>query len=71
MCVVSVVHDYMRTNVAIDQWTPTIFNEYHEIIRRLTELDEKLDQKDCEDPAKAAWMQEVEERLAALEREED
>ena len=67
MCVTSVVHDYMRQNVPIYQWTQPMFNEYQEIIRRLGLLDEKLNQPDCEDPAKAAWMKEVEERLAKLE----
>ena len=70
MCVVSVTHDYMRTHIPLQQWTRPMFSEYQEIIRRLTELDKKLNQPDCEDPAKAAWMQEVEERLEALEANE-
>lgn len=67
MCSVSVIHDYMRTNVPIDQWTRPVFNEYQEIIRRLDKLDGKLKQPECEDPEKAAWMRAVEERLASLE----
>jgi hypothetical protein len=67
MCAVSVLHDYMRTNVPLDQWTRPVFNEYQEIIRRLDALDGKLDQSECEDPAKASWMREVEERLRKLE----
>lgn len=68
MCSVSVVHDYMRTHVPQTQWTRDTFNEYQEIIRRLDVLDQKLHQPDCEDPAKAAWMREVEARLTELEK---
>jgi len=48
-------------------WTRDTFEEYKEIIRRLGELDRKLAQPECEDPAKAAWMADVERRLALLE----
>ncbi len=68
MCAVSATHDYMSKNVPLDTWTRSMFNEYQEIIRRLGELDEKLNQPDCPDPAKAAWMKQVEERLDTLER---
>ncbi len=68
MCSVSAVHDYFRTNVPMQQWTRPVFNEYQDIIDRLAALDEKLDQHDCEDPSKAAWMREVEARLQALEK---
>lgn len=67
MCAVSAIHDYYRTNVPIDQWTVSRFNEYKDIVRRLDELDKKLSQPDCDDPAKAAWMREVEARLKVLE----
>ena len=70
MCSVSVMQEYMRTNVPLQQWTPDTFGEYKEILRRLNDLDAKLNQPDCEDPAKAAWMREVEERLDSLEREQ-
>jgi hypothetical protein len=67
MCSVSVVQDYMRREVAPNQWTRPMFNEYKEILKRLEALDERLGQADCEDPAKATWMREVEDRLKALE----
>ncbi len=67
MCAVSVIHDYMRVNVPPEQWTRPLFSEYQEIIRRIEQLDTKLSQPDCPDPAKAAWMRDVEERLMALE----
>lgn len=68
MCVTSAVMQYMRDYTTPVQWTQPMFDEYKEIIRRLEALDEKLDQADCEDPAKAAWMREVEGRLAQLEK---
>lgn len=67
MCAVSAVHDYYRLNVPVNDWTRPMFTEYQEIIRRLDLLDKKLDQPDCEEPAKAAWMTEVEDRLKRLE----
>lgn len=67
MCAVSNVLDYGRVNIPQTQWTRDTFSEYQEIIRRLSALDKKLNQPDCEDPAKATWMREVEDRLAKLE----
>lgn len=67
MCAVSATMDYFRTTVPVQQWTRPAFDEAKEILRRLEELDKKLDQADCHDPAKAAWMREVEERLQRLE----
>lgn len=66
MCVVSMVYDAVRT-VPLDNWTRPAFTDFQEIIRRIERLDEKLGQKDCVDPAKAAWMREVEDRLRKLE----
>lgn len=67
MCAVSAVYDYYRQNVPITQWTPDTFSEMQEIIRRLDELDRKLDQHECHDPAKAEWVRDVEERLQRIE----
>jgi hypothetical protein len=69
MCITSLVMQYGRDQIPFTQWTRPVFNEYQEILRRLEDLDEKLAQPDCEDPAKAAWMREVEERLTAIENE--
>lgn len=66
MCMVSVISNYGQT-VPVHQWTPSSFYDFQEVIRRLEALDKKLDQPHCEDPAKAAWMREVEERLKKLE----
>ena len=81
MCSVSVIFDYYRdrtvphpwpplnvTNApAPIDWTPETWKMLKEVIERLKVLDAKTGQPDCEDPAKAAWMREVEERLAKLE----
>lgn len=66
MCVTSVVMDYGKT-IPLDQWTQPVWHDFKEVLRRLDQLDEKLSQPECHDPAKAAWMREVEERLAKLE----
>lgn len=67
MCSVSMIQDYMRERVAPQDWTRPVWIEYQEVLRRLEALDAKLGQPHCEDPAKAAWMREIEERLVKLE----
>lgn len=67
MCSVSVIMDYGRTRIPPKQWTPSAWSEYKEILKRLEALDEKLGEPDCEDPAKAEWMENIEKRIAALE----
>jgi len=57
----------MRQRVPQRDWTRPAWTEYQEVLRRLEALDAKLGQPHCDDPAKAAWMQEIEKRLAALE----
>jgi hypothetical protein len=49
-------------------WTPEAFADLKEILRRLDELDKKLGLEHCEDPKKAEWMQQIEERLRLLEQ---
>jgi hypothetical protein len=66
MCMVSVVSDYGMT-ITPNTWTRDTFSEYQEILKRIGDLDAKLGQPDCVDPAKEAWMREVERRLSALE----
>ena len=68
MCAVSVVYDYYRQHTTPLQWSLGDLNELREIIRRLDLLDAKMGQPDCHDPAKAAWVRTVEERLAELEK---
>ena len=83
MCAVSALFDYGRTvpmpytvpNTTPQPpqppqgspWTRESFEEFKDILKRLEAWDEKMNQPDCEDPAKAAWMREVEKRLQRLE----
>lgn len=66
MCVMSVVHDYFSQR-PINIWTQNDFDYFKQIMDKLNELDERLGEPDCEDPSKASWMREVEDRLARLE----
>jgi D-alanyl-D-alanine dipeptidase len=70
MCYVSAVMDYGRTRVDPNAWTRQSFDEFKQIIDRLDALDKKLDQPDCHDPAKAQWMELIEQRLRRLEERE-
>ena len=67
MCAVSSTYDYFRQNVPVEQWTIPAWKQFQDIIERLDKLDETLNQKDCFDPEKAKWTNEVEERLKKLE----
>lgn len=66
MCMVSMILDTAR-QVPMQQWTPPLWADLREVIRRLDEIDRKLGQPDCHDPEKAKWMQTVERRLKRLE----
>ncbi len=66
MCSVSVISDYGR-NIPIQQWTPPAWSEYQELLEKARKFDEIAAQPDCVDPAKEAWMREVEARLEKLE----
>lgn len=70
MCSVSVMQDYFREGTSPNQWTRPMVNDYKRVIELLEKLDRQTGQPDCEDPAKAAWMREVEARLGALEARE-
>lgn len=63
MCCVSVIQAYMSQRVPLQTWTPTLYQEYQELIQKVAEMDKKLGQPDCDDPEKAAWMKKVEEYL--------
>lgn len=68
MCMVSVM-SVAGAQIPVMDWTRPAFNEYQEILKRIEALDKKLGQPDCVDPAKEAWMKQVEERLSALEQQ--
>jgi hypothetical protein len=71
MCAASMVIDYGRQYIHMNDWTIPTYNEFTEILRRVNELDKKLNQPECHDPEKAKWMKEVEERLSTLEGAEN
>lgn len=50
-------------------WTPESFDLLKDILTKVEELDKKLGLINCEDPAKAAWMKKIEERLKMLEND--
>ena len=67
MCMVSAVTGYGQT-IPYERWDNRSFDLLREILEKVEELDKRLDQPDCEDPAKSAWMEEVERRLKTLEK---
>lgn len=66
MCVVSMVYDYGR-RLPADEWTRPALDEWKRLIEQAGRADRIMKQPDCEDPAKAAWMREIEDRLRKLE----
>ena len=66
MCMASVVTAYGQT-IGWNQWDTQSFDLLKEILTKVEELDKRLNQPDCEDPEKSAWMREVERRLDKLD----
>lgn len=66
MCVVSNIVDVGRMYPR-DDWDWTKWREFQDLIEKARRFDEMTKQKDCEDPAKKIWMEEVERRLERLE----
>jgi hypothetical protein len=71
MCVMSVVHDYMREQVPIDNWTRPTWEDFKKLKEQVEDLDRKLGEPDCTDPEKEKYMAQVEARLQALEAENE
>lgn len=69
MCVVSNIFDYGRYRVPYNTWTqtPGAWDAYKKLIEAGKQFDEVAKEPDCEDPGKAEWMAEIEERLRKLE----
>ena len=66
MCAVSMITNpgnWPNGTPHLQPWTRDTFDEFQEIIKMLKKLDAKMGQPNCEDPAKIAWMKEVEKRL--------
>lgn len=67
MCTVSMIYDYGRMRIPEANWNSTTWPVFKELVKQAEVFDTKLDQPDCEDPEKAAWMKRIEERLEKLE----
>lgn len=53
--------------VSPTQFDRETFEKLKDVLTKLGEIDKKLGEPDCVDPAKEAWMREVERRLKELE----
>lgn len=66
MCIVSMVYDYGR-KLPNDLWDRPKWEGWKRLLEEAGRADRELKQPDCEDPAKASWMREIEARLKKLE----
>lgn len=61
MCVVSMVSGHFQDNYASPlTFPPQIYPDYLELIRKAKLYDEMTNQKDCPDPKKVEWQNELE-----------
>jgi hypothetical protein len=65
MCTVSAIYDSIR-DIPMEQWTPPAYQDLTEVLKRLAELDAKLNQRDCVDPEKAKTLERIEQHLAKI-----
>jgi hypothetical protein len=61
------IMDYGRERIGPGKWTFDTWIDYKKLIEDAKKIDEKLGEPNCEDPAKTAWMKEIEDRLKRLE----
>lgn len=66
MCVVSNVYDFAKW-IPQESWNNDLYVQFLDLLRKVEEIDRKLNQPDCENPAKAAFLKDVEARLKRLE----
>ena len=60
MCVVSMVtQHYFGRYPRFDQFPPTAYPDYTELIRKARLYDEMMRQKDCPDPQKDEWNRQL------------
>lgn len=69
MCTYSMVHDWAQ-QIPPQHWNRPMLNEYQELIRRLEEIDKKLNLPNC-NPNKGEFLKAIEERLDRIERRLD
>jgi len=68
MCVVSMMVDSMQQQwPPINQWPAQQVVDISAILEAIRRLDEKLGARDCHDPKKDKFLQELEARVKALE----
>lgn len=65
MCMVSAIFESGR-QIDYSLWSRPTLQEFLDLVEKVKELDRKLNQKDCEDPQKAIWIQEIKDRLDKL-----
>lgn len=64
MCIVSMAYDYYGKKPEIAQnFDYDSYQLLREILDKLKELDEKLGEKDCEDPRKGEWLKDMERKF--------
>lgn len=70
MCVVSYVSDYGNT-FPDSYWlkNPSYWDHFKKLLEDARKFDEETGQKECVDPKKQEWMDNIEKKLANLEKE--
>lgn len=66
MCAYSMMADYGRS-IPPGNWDPNNWSQFKQVLDAIKALDTKMGLADCPDPMKAAWMADMEKRMAALE----
>jgi hypothetical protein len=66
MCVMSMVHDYFQQHTVPAQWNPEAVQAFERVAKMLDELDKMLGQKECFDPFKAVWFENIKAELEKL-----
>lgn len=67
MCTYSMVHDFAREYIPTKLWDNTMLEAYKELIRRLKEIDDKLNLPDC-NPNKGEFLKEIEEQIREIDK---
>lgn len=59
MCVISVIMEYGRDRIPLNEWTPEKLEAWRELMRQAEKVDLILNQPHCEDPSKTEWFEAV------------
>lgn len=71
MCTYSVIADYGRNRYPLDYWNQQNWPYFKDLLNQAEKTDKATGQPDCEDPAKTAWINQVEDRLRRLEQQSE